>query len=116
MCVLLTIACMVLANWLMVMPFYCLAENNRGVDEAAMLWTVPLLTLVGYMNISDDVPTDHDIWSDLLNSSEAMSEDMYDSMSHKITQDEIFSNLGDLDEEVEGENGRQRKVTCLRWT
>ena len=64
MCVLLTIACMVLANWL----------SKRGVDEAAMLWTVPLLTLVGYMDIYGDVPTNHDILSDLLNVSEEAGE------------------------------------------
>ena len=101
-----------------------------GPEEAAKLSTVfivALLTLVGYMNISGDVPegrdpsdtqdamshsllphnqdqgsvTDHDIWPDLLNSSEVLSEDMYNSKSHKITQDEIFSNLGDPDEKVE---------------
>ena len=147
--VLLTIVCMVLANWSMVRPCYCLTENNRGVDEAARLWTafmVAVMTLVGYMIISGDVPegrdppgtqdamphgllphnqnqgsvTDHDIWSDLEiidiglrevvdedsnpNIEEDSSEDMYNSMSHEITQDEIFSNLSDLDEGV-GENG-----------
>ena len=64
--------------------------------------------------------TDHDIWSDLeiidiglrevvdedsnSNIEEDSSEDMYNSMSHETTQDEIFSNLRDLDEGV-GENG-----------
>ena len=48
---------------IMIRPLYCPPENNRGVDEAARLWTafmVAVMTLVGYMNISGDVPEGRD--------------------------------------------------------
>ena len=103
MCVLLTIACMVLANWLI---------SNRGVDEAAMLWTVPLLTLVGYMDIYGDVPTDHDILSDLLNVSEEVEgeDNGRHDLSHPYPYVDLCNNVAMFDVPINLKKDIQKKI------